>query len=55
MLKIHVDVLPNFRISGLANILIAVLVPAAVVVAVGALRKSPIEIHHGLLAMIAGG
>lgn len=43
------------QISGLANILIAVLVPAAVVVAVGTLRKSAIEIHHGLLAMIAGG
>ncbi|EKM50654.1 uncharacterized protein PHACADRAFT_152814 [Phanerochaete carnosa HHB-10118-sp] len=41
-------------ISGDLNIMVAVLVPAAVVITVGVLRVSAIEIHHGLLSLLAG-
>ncbi|KAF8479804.1 lipid phosphate phosphatase 1 [Russula ochroleuca] len=42
------------QISSYTNNLIAVAVPAVLVVLVGAFRNSIHEIHHGLLAVIAG-
>ncbi|GJE98080.1 lipid phosphate phosphatase [Phanerochaete sordida] len=41
-------------IGGDLNIMIAVFVPVAVVVAAGTLRVSAMEIHHGLLSLLAG-
>lgn len=41
-------------IGGELNLMLALLVPAAVVVTVGTLRVSALEIHHGLLSLLAG-
>jgi hypothetical protein len=45
---------PITRISSYTNNLIAVVVPAVLIVLIGGYRKSIHEIHHGLLAVIAG-
>ncbi|KAJ7180753.1 lipid phosphate phosphatase 1 [Mycena filopes] len=42
------------QISGTSNHFIALLVPAAIVVAVGLYRLSFAALHHGLLALLAG-
>jgi diacylglycerol diphosphate phosphatase/phosphatidate phosphatase len=42
------------RISGHTNVLIAGVVPAVLVTLIGGYRYSIHEIHHGLLAAIAG-
>lgn len=45
---------PNRRIGGNMNMMVAILVPLATVVIVGALRASAVDIHHGLLSLYSG-
>lgn len=52
--KYHANFYHLHRISGNTNMLIALLVPGATVIAVGTLRASAMEIHHGLLSLWAG-
>jgi hypothetical protein len=46
--------LAKFRVSSYANNMIAIMVPALLAVLIGGYRSSVHEIHHGLLAAIAG-
>jgi hypothetical protein len=44
----------GYRIGGTLNHFVALLVPAAMVLALGLLRLSFVTIHHGILALLAG-
>ena len=46
--------LTQYRISGTTNQLVALALPAIVVLVIGTLRTSAMEIHHGLLSLWAG-
>jgi hypothetical protein len=46
--------LAKFRISSYANNMIAIVVPALLAVFIGGYRSSVHEMHHALLAAIAG-